>query len=262
MFARWTSPEAVFQHPEGAARAASPATSPASTTTRMLDERGGIQWPLPEGADRARERASAACSRTAGSITPDGRARFVFDEPAAAARAARRRSIPFMLLTGRGSSAQWHTQTRTAKSRCPAQARTRARRTSRSTRSTPTRLGIGPSDWVRVRSRARRTSTPRAFVTHAVQPGQVFMPDALQHDQPADVRRVRSVLAPALVQALRRAHRTYRSRRSPSCALRALLRHVHARPTRGTGCVDPEVITRSHCVRSAHNTRVRRRGVA
>src|SRR4029453_18324359 len=45
----------------------------------------------------------------------DGKARFVFDQPAPLPEPPSER-YPLLLLTGRGSAAQWHTQTRTAKS--------------------------------------------------------------------------------------------------------------------------------------------------
>ena len=44
--------------------------------------------------------------------TPDGRARFVFEDPVAPP-SNRTREYPFVLLTGRGSVTQWHTLTRT-----------------------------------------------------------------------------------------------------------------------------------------------------
>jgi anaerobic selenocysteine-containing dehydrogenase len=81
---------------------------------------------------------------------------------------------PLVLLTGRGSSSQWHTETRTRKSAVlrrlgpqeiyvelsPVDGRA---------------LGIGPGDWVEVTSR-RGSIHARAFVTHNVRPGQVFIP--------------------------------------------------------------------------------------
>jgi assimilatory nitrate reductase catalytic subunit len=82
--------------------------------------------------------------------------------------------FPFVLLSGRGTSAQWHTGSRTGKSdvlrslapkNCyvelnPADA---------------ARLGITPHAPVRVASR-RGALTATAFVTPTVQPGQVFIP--------------------------------------------------------------------------------------
>jgi assimilatory nitrate reductase catalytic subunit len=78
------------------------------------------------------------------------------------------------LLTGRGSSSQWHTETRTSKSAVlrklvppvpyvevhPDDA---------------TALGIGPTDWVRVSSRRGQIEV-RALVTRTVPVGCVFIP--------------------------------------------------------------------------------------
>jgi assimilatory nitrate reductase catalytic subunit len=106
-------------------------------------------------------------------FTPDGRARFLFSEPTSVPEPPDA-EFPFVLLTGRGASAQWHTGTRTDKSdllrklaptRCyielsPADAH---------------RLGIVPNTQVRVRSR-RTAVVATAFITPTVSPGQVFMP--------------------------------------------------------------------------------------
>lgn len=82
--------------------------------------------------------------------------------------------FPFVLLTGRGSAAQWHTQTRTKKSAVlrklypetiyveinPADAR---------------EIGVGPNEWVVVESQRARIKV-KAFITPLVQRGQVFIP--------------------------------------------------------------------------------------
>ncbi|MGH7130124.1 MAG: molybdopterin oxidoreductase family protein [Planctomycetaceae bacterium] len=86
--------------------------------------------------------------------------------------------FPFLLLTGRGSAAQWHTQTRTAKSPV-------LRMLSPETiyaeinPSDARRLAIEPNEWVVVQSQRGRVEA-RAFVTPTVQPGQVFLP---MHDE-------------------------------------------------------------------------------
>jgi assimilatory nitrate reductase catalytic subunit len=81
---------------------------------------------------------------------------------------------PFVLLTGRGTSAQWHTNTRTGKSAVlrslypenpyveihPADAE---------------RLGIAPNSVVAVSSRRGRIECT-AFVTATVASGQLFIP--------------------------------------------------------------------------------------
>ena len=48
-------------------------------------------------------------------FTPDRRARFIFEEPREAPEQADA-EYPFLLMTGRGTSSQWHTNTRTGKS--------------------------------------------------------------------------------------------------------------------------------------------------
>ncbi|MGH3850211.1 MAG: molybdopterin dinucleotide binding domain-containing protein, partial [Pseudonocardiaceae bacterium] len=78
------------------------------------------------------------------------------------------------LLTGRGSSSQWHTQTRTSKS---AMLRTLYPATAYVEISPidAAAFGISTNDNV-VISSARGSMEARAFVTPTVQPGQVFIP--------------------------------------------------------------------------------------
>lgn len=170
MFQRWTSPEAVFQSLKELSRGR-PCDITGIADYQMLDARGGIQWPYPErGADDAQERRLFADGKF---FHEDGKARFLFDPPARMPEPPSER-YPLLLLTGRGTAAQWHTQTRTAKSAVlrklypaeiyveinPADAR---------------RLGIQPEQRVVVESQ-RGSLIARAFVTYTVQPGQVFLP--------------------------------------------------------------------------------------
>jgi anaerobic selenocysteine-containing dehydrogenase len=78
-----------------------------------------------------------------------------------------------VLLTGRGSSAQWHTETRTKKSDVLRKLHVAVPYVEVSPVDAKL-LALGPSDWVRVRS-ARGAVEAKAFITHVVQPGQVFM---------------------------------------------------------------------------------------
>ena len=121
MFARWSSPEAVFQILKEVSTEM-PNDITGIRDYRMLDECGGIQWPLSE-ADACRAQASDAKVRIPSErrlfeegrfFTVDGRARFLFEEPGRAGTADGQ--YPFLLLTGRGTSSQWHTNTRTGKS--------------------------------------------------------------------------------------------------------------------------------------------------
>jgi len=171
MFRRWRDPEAVFELLRELSRGR-PCDISGIRDYAMLDACGGVQWPLPEGAPSPpeQERRLFADGRF---FHADGKARLVFENPRPLPEATDAR-WPFTLLSGRGSSSQWHTQTRTKKSAVlrrlhpqqiyvevnPVDAR---------------RLGIAPNDWVRVVSR-RAQLQARAFLTHSVAPGQVFVP--------------------------------------------------------------------------------------
>jgi assimilatory nitrate reductase catalytic subunit len=183
MFADWTDPEAVFHKLKQLSRG-QPCDITGIRDYRMIDEYGGIQWPFPESVARLSEsRAHDMESRA--TLTqrrlfedgryyhPDGRARFLFESPREMPEPPNSR-YPYLLLTGRGTAAQWHTQTRTAKSAVlrhlghqqvyveinPQDAR---------------REGIRPNQEVIVESQRGRLRA-KAFVTPTVQPGQVFIP--------------------------------------------------------------------------------------
>lgn len=170
LFREWESPEAVFQILKRLS-AGRPCDITGIRDYRMLDERGGLQWPFPKANppdDNERRLFEDGRFHHA-----DGRAKFLFEasrpmpEPPT-------RAYPLLLLTGRGSAAQWHTETRTAKSPVlrklapqgvyveisPADARG---------------LGVRQNDYVMVESQ-RGSVRARAFVTHSVRPGQVFVP--------------------------------------------------------------------------------------
>jgi assimilatory nitrate reductase catalytic subunit len=79
-----------------------------------------------------------------------------------------------LLLTGRGSAAQWHTGTRTEKSAVLRQLRPAGAYVQINPFDAG-RLGIAPGAPVRVSSR-RGAMLANAFVTHTVPRGQVFIP--------------------------------------------------------------------------------------
>jgi assimilatory nitrate reductase catalytic subunit len=132
---------------------------------------GGIQWPAPAtGGERAGERRLFEDGRF---FTPDGRARFVFDTPRPPEEPLTRRH-PLVLLTGRGTSAQWHTETRTGKSAILRSLSPQHLYVQLSPDDAAAR-GIGPDDEVVVSS-VRGEVRARAQVTANVAPGQVFLP--------------------------------------------------------------------------------------
>jgi assimilatory nitrate reductase catalytic subunit len=183
IFSRWTSPEAAFQLLKEISRG-QPYDITGIADYRHIDESGGIQWPLPEGISDAEASSTSPASvppveqerrlfEDGKFFTSDGRARFLFDEPRPMAELPDD-AYPFLLLTGRGTSAQWHTNTRTAKSdvlrklypaRCYVEIHP----------DDAARLGIEPNAPVRIASR-RAEITATAFITPTVQPGQIFVP--------------------------------------------------------------------------------------
>ena len=208
MLRAWRSPAATFQILKRLS-AGQPCDITGIDGYDMLDERGGIQWPFPAAAatDDAAPGDPAAPAPPAASgvpgasgsglpdavptaeppdagterrlfedgryFHPDGRARFLYEDPRPLPEPPNDR-FPLLLLTGRGSAAQWHTQTRTAKSAVlrklyPAQVYVEVNPADAKVR------GIVTGDAIQVESRRGR-STATAFVTRSVQPGQVFVP--------------------------------------------------------------------------------------
>ncbi|MBW3556287.1 MAG: nitrate reductase [Actinobacteria bacterium] len=170
LFEEWECPEAVFQILKRLSED-QPCDFTGIEGYRMIEERGGIQWPFTrlsrsgEGERRLFEDGRF--------YHPDGRARFVFEDPRPVREATSSR-YPLVLLTGRGSSAQWHTQTRTEKSPMLRTLAPRQAYVEISPGDAADRR-IHPNDRVVITS-SRASVGARAFVTPTVSPGQVFVP--------------------------------------------------------------------------------------
>ena len=144
-----------------------------------IEQAGGIQWPYPDGSvalqaaptvDKDNERRLFADGKF---YTPSGKAKLLFDKPSPLAEPTCE-DFPFILLTGRGTSSQWHTQSRTGKSKIlrklypedcyleihPDDAK---------------ELGITDRQTVTITSR-RASITAQAYFAPTVQRGQVFLP--------------------------------------------------------------------------------------
>jgi assimilatory nitrate reductase catalytic subunit len=171
LFERWSSPEAVF----GLLRELS-AGQPCDFTGidgyEMIDALAGIQWPLTSGDERPARGAERRLFEDGCFFTPDARARFVFEEPKPPR--ATTATHPLVLLTGRGSSAQWHTGTRTNKS-AMLRALAPASPYVELAPDDATARGIAPGDEVVVES-IGGSLRAKAFVTATVAAGQVFIP--------------------------------------------------------------------------------------
>ncbi|HEX6961457.1 MAG TPA: nitrate reductase [Lacipirellula sp.] len=170
MFRRWESPAAVFELLKQLT-AGLPCDITGIAGYEMLAARGGVQWPFPAGADELRpERRLFEDGRFYHS---DGRARFIADAPRPLPEPPNEK-YPLLLVTGRGSAAQWHTQTRTAKSAILRKLYPRELYVEMNPQDAH-ELGIRPGDLVRIASQ-RGELYARAHLTPTVQPGQAFLP--------------------------------------------------------------------------------------
>ncbi|QDU90454.1 Nitrate reductase [Pirellulimonas nuda] len=170
MLSEWSSPEAAFEILKRLS-VGTPCDFSGIENYLHLDRNGGIQWPCPAPAEGvAGQRRLFEDGRF---YHADGRARFLFDPPTDMPEPPDR-DYPYLLLTGRGTASQWHTQTRTSKSAVlrklypagvyvevnPGDAR---------------REGVRPQQRVWVASRRGRVAAT-AYVTPTIRPGQLFMP--------------------------------------------------------------------------------------
>jgi assimilatory nitrate reductase catalytic subunit len=188
MFDRWNSPEAAFQIIKDLSRG-QPCDISGIADYRQLDEAGGIQWPWPAAMPEEPPLETGENNGTAnGGHLPgkerrlfadgkffhsDGRARFIFEESRPLPESTDD-EYPFLLLTGRGTSAQWHTGTRTEKSDVLRKLRP-GKIYAEINPHDAKRLEIRANHPVRISSR-RGWLTAAAFVTATIQPGQVFIP--------------------------------------------------------------------------------------
>jgi assimilatory nitrate reductase catalytic subunit len=183
LFRAWRTPEMAFQLLKALSRG-QPCDFSGVRDYAHLDAAGGIQWPFT--AADAEERPEDGGRKPAGAgwserrlfadgkfFTSDGRARFFFDEPRPMPEMPDE-EYPFLLLTGRGSSAQWHTGSRTDKS-AVLRKLAPAGLIAEINPDDAARLRLPPGARVSVRSR-RGAIEAVAFITPTIQPGQVFLP--------------------------------------------------------------------------------------
>lgn len=201
LFREWSSPEATFQVLKQLS-AGQPCDFTGIRDYAHLSAAGGIQWPFtaahataemsndeckmpsaPSRSPSASVNSSSVIRHPSFSqrrlfadgkfFTPDARARFYFDAPRPMAEPPDA-AYPFIMLTGRGSSAQWHTGSRTDKSAVLRKLAPTVL-TAEINPDDATRLHIAAGDRVTVRSR-RGQAEAVAVVTPTVQAGQIFLP--------------------------------------------------------------------------------------
>lgn len=174
MFARWTHPEAVFEMMQELS-AGRPCDLTGIDGYRQLDQCGGIQWPWSRGdADRQAtpdpQRRLFADGRF---FHDDGKARLIVDAVTPMPEPPDE-DYPILLMSGRGTVSQWHTQTRTGKSKVlrklyPQRAYVEMHPNDAD------RIDVVNGDTVIVRSRRGRISVT-AMVTPTVRPRHAFIP--------------------------------------------------------------------------------------
>jgi len=171
LFERWSSPEAVFAILQELS-AGQPCDITGIEGYDMLEAAAGVQWPYPSGSAPLPRGAERRLFEDGAFFTPDARARFLFEEPKPLRVPSG--NYPLVLLTGRGSSSQWHTGTRTNKSAMLRSLAPAAPYVELSPEDAAPR-GIEPGADVIVES-AGGAMRARAFVTATITPGQVFVP--------------------------------------------------------------------------------------
>ena len=171
MFEKWTTPEAVFRILQQCSK-----NQPCDITGidgyTQLSDCGGIQWPVPDPLPMPPQ-THRRLFEDGTFFTADKQARFVYDFPSPLPEPTDD-LYPLTLITGRGSSAQWHTETRTRNSEIlrklhpntllvdvhPADAK---------------RLAIESGSIVAVISR-RGKLTATARISPTVRPSEIFLP--------------------------------------------------------------------------------------
>ncbi len=113
-FDAWHSPEAVFAILQRLS-VGRPCDFSGIAGYDELESAGGVQWPFASGSGAARYGEQRRLFADGVFFHPDGRARFVVEAPQPAPELPSL-AFPLVLLTGRQSSAQWHTGTRTERS--------------------------------------------------------------------------------------------------------------------------------------------------
>ena len=170
MFKDWQTPEAVFQILKKISKGL-PCDITGIRDYAMIEEAGGIQWPLPEGA--VLENHQRRLFEDGKYYHTDGKAKFIVEEPRPMPEEPCEQ-YPFVLLTGRGTSSQWHTQTRTGKSAVLRKMYPQESYVEINPEDA-CKLSIHDGQYVYISSR-RGEVKARALVIASVQQGHIFMP--------------------------------------------------------------------------------------
>jgi assimilatory nitrate reductase catalytic subunit len=174
MFDEWTDPEAVFRIMQ---RASAEKTCDITGIDgyKQIDECGGIQWPWSSA-----DQQSHAFPEQQRRLFSDGlfyhedqRARLIVDKLNDPPESPDD-EYPLVLLSGRGTVSQWHTQTRTSKSPVLRKLYPQSAYIEINPKDAQS-MGIQNGDMLCIQSR-RGEANAVACIAPTLQPGQTFMP--------------------------------------------------------------------------------------
>ncbi len=169
-FRKWTDPEAAFKLLRDISQD-QPCDITGIDSYDQIDESNGIQWPFPAtSSDLSPERRLFAEGKF---YTESGKAKIHFSPPTPPPETPDV-EFPFMLLTGRGTSSQWHTHTRTGKSSVLRKLYPQESYVEIHPKDAA-RLGIIDRSLVNITSR-RASITVSAYLAPTVRPGDLFLP--------------------------------------------------------------------------------------
>lgn len=173
LFREWTDPEAALRLLAKVSQG-QPCDISGIESHAMIEQFGGIQWPFTQDDPlKTANKTERRLFEDGRFFTPNGRANFIFEAPLELPEAPDT-EYPLLLLTGRGGSAQWHTETRTSKSAILKKLHPQRLMLEMNAKDAE-HLGLNDSARVTVISR-RGQVTAHLRVTSTIQPGQVFLP--------------------------------------------------------------------------------------
>ncbi|TAG08704.1 MAG: nitrate reductase [Verrucomicrobia bacterium] len=175
MFSGWTDPQAVFKILRDLT-VDRPCDISGIRDYAHLDAEGGIQWPFPESQIsnlKSQTPSERRLFEDGKFFTPDRKARLHFATPSPIPEPTDS-EYPFTLLTGRGTSSQWHTLSRTGKSKllsllAPPSAYVEIHPDDAAA------LNLKNNGTLTIRSR-RGEIQATAYIAPTVQRGQIFLP--------------------------------------------------------------------------------------
>lgn len=174
LFSEWTEPEAVFRILQRLSEHR-PNDITGIDGYAQLDACGGIQWPYTkaEAEEQSPPRQQRRLFSDGIFFHESGKAKLIVDQVFPMPEPPDE-NYPFLLLTGRGTVSQWHTQTRTENSKVLRKLYPQQPYVEIHPRDAQS-IGVVNGDVVNVRSR-RGSINVTSMVTPTVQRGQVFIP--------------------------------------------------------------------------------------